>query len=125
MELAAVRAARSGGRAMLLGPKLPAIAGAVRFWGGDLLVPVGFRPDPDLPPAALRAAAGATADELVFLSESGAELVPRAAFEPLSRAAARLAVGGPNPPAPFPGKEEGAESPLSPRGRGLGEESGP
>lgn len=92
MELAAVRAARSDGRAVLLGPKLPAIPGAVRFWGDDFFVPVGFRPDPDLPPVALRAAVGATADELVFLSESGAELIPRAAFEPLTRAAVRLAV---------------------------------
>lgn len=98
MELAAVRAARAGERAVLLGPKLPAIPGAVRSWGDDFFVPVGFRPDPDLSPVALRAAVGATADELVFLDESGAELIPRAAFEPLSRAAVRLALAEGAPP---------------------------
>jgi len=91
-ELAAVRAARSGERAVLLGSHLPAVVSATRFWGTDLLVPVGFRPDPDLPPAALRAAVGATAEELVLLDHDGAELIPTAAFEPLTRAGLRLAV---------------------------------
>jgi hypothetical protein len=65
---------------------------AVRLWGDDLLVPVGFRPDPDLPPATLREAVGAEADELVVLDEAGAEVVPRAAFAPLTRAGVRLAL---------------------------------
>jgi hypothetical protein len=91
-ELAAVRAARCGDRAVLLGAKLPPIPSGTRFWGGDLLVPVGFRPDPELPPAALRAAAGATLEELVLLTEDGAELIPRVALEPLTRAGLRLAL---------------------------------
>lgn len=97
-ELAAVRAARAGDRAVLLGSRLPAIPNAVRYWGDGLLVPVGFRPDPDLAPAALRAAVGATADELVVLDEAGADVVPRAAFEPLARAGVRLALAEGGPP---------------------------
>jgi hypothetical protein len=93
-ELAAVRAARSGPRVVLLGPRLPAIGTAVRYWGEDVLVPVGFRPEPQLPPAALRAAVGATPEELVLLDEDGAEVILRAAFEPLTRAGLRLALRG-------------------------------
>jgi hypothetical protein len=93
-ELADVRAARSGSRAVLLGAKLPALPDGVRFWGDDLLVPVGFRPEPDLPASAIRSACGATVDDLVLLHDDGAELVPRAAFEPLTRAALRLALRG-------------------------------
>ncbi|WP_439620512.1 hypothetical protein [Gemmata sp.] len=89
-ELAAVRAARCGDRAVLLGPRLPSLAGAVRFWGTTVLVPVGFRPDPELPPAALREACGAEPDELLLLDEAGAEVVPKGAFEPLTRAGVRL-----------------------------------
>jgi hypothetical protein len=90
-ELAAVRAARDGSRAVLLGMSLPAIPGAARYWGDDVLVPVGHRPDPDLPPAAVRAAAGAAAGELVLLDAGGAEVIPRVAFAPLTRAGVRLA----------------------------------
>jgi hypothetical protein len=91
-ELAVVRAARSGGRAVLLGKRLPAVPSGVRYWGDNLLLPVGFRPNPGLPSTTLRAAVGAAADELVFLDADGAEVVPRSAFEPLTRAGLRLAI---------------------------------
>jgi hypothetical protein len=90
-ELAAVRAARSGDRAILLIPQRVSIPSATRYWGEDVLVPVGFRPEPDLPPATLRAAVEAEPDELVFLKAEGTEIVPRGAFEPLTRAGVRLA----------------------------------
>jgi hypothetical protein len=92
-ELAAVRAVRCGERAVLLGAHLPAIPAAVRYWGTDLLVPIGFRAEPDLPPGALRMALGAADDELALLDESGAELIPRSAFAPLTRPGIRLAIG--------------------------------
>ena len=94
-ELAAVRGARSGERAVLLGDRLPAIAGAVRYWGNGVLVPVGFRPEPHLPDDALRAAVGAATDELLLLDNTGAERVPRAAFESLTRAGVRMGAARP------------------------------
>lgn len=95
-ELAAVRAARAEGRAVLLGGRLPVVPGAVRFWGDAVLVPVGFRPDPDLPPAVLREAVGAADDELVLFDECGVDVIPRQAFVPLTRAGLRLAVRDPD-----------------------------
>jgi hypothetical protein len=91
-DLAAVRGAQAEGRVVLLGRRLPSVPGATRYWGDDLLVPVGFRPGPDLPPAAVRAAVGAESDELVLIDAAGAEVIPRAAFAPLTRAGLRLAV---------------------------------
>ena len=91
-EIESVRAARCGDRVLLLGDRLPAIPGAARYWGKDFLVPLGFRPDPDLPTATLREAIGAAENELAVLKDAGAERVPREAFRKLSRAAIRLAV---------------------------------
>ena len=90
-ELSAVRAARCGSQAILIGAKLPAIRSAAGYWGDDLLIPVGFRAEPDLPRAALRAACAATDDELVLLHENGANVIRGAVFEPLTRAGLRLA----------------------------------
>jgi hypothetical protein len=91
-ELGAVRGAVSGSRAILRGSKLPYVRGATRYWGESVLVPIGFRPDPDLPAGLIRAAVQAEDDELVLLGPAGAELVPVAVFEPLTRAGLRLAL---------------------------------
>jgi hypothetical protein len=91
-ELAAVRGARAGGRVMLLGARLPPLPTATRFWGNEVLVPLGFNADPDLPEPVLREAVGARAGELLVLDEAGAEVIPLAAFEPLTRAGVRLGV---------------------------------
>jgi hypothetical protein len=90
LAISGVRAARCGRRVLLLG-KIPPIPGPTRFWGADFLLPVGFRTEPKLPPSVLRAAVGATADDLVLFDESGVDLVPRSAFPPLTRAGVRLA----------------------------------
>jgi hypothetical protein len=71
--------------------KLPALPYGVRYWGALLLVPLGFRAVPDLPEPALLGALGGGDGELAVLDEDGFELMPRAAFEPLSRAGIRLA----------------------------------
>ncbi len=90
-ELSAARVAVADGRALVLGSPPPNILGALRLWGDTLLVPLGFRPDPDLPPAVLREAAGAEPGELMILTDARCELVPRAALVPATRAGLRLA----------------------------------
>ena len=69
---------------------LPPLAGAMRFWGTELLIPLGFRAEPDLPASAIRAAAGAGSEHLAVLDEAGIELIPLAVFKPISRAAVRM-----------------------------------
>jgi hypothetical protein len=92
-RLGALRAARSDDRVLLLGRPLPPLAGVERFWGDRVLIPLGFRPEPDLPEPALHRALGADRDTLLVLTSQGAELVPLAAFNPLTRAGIRLALG--------------------------------
>jgi hypothetical protein len=93
-ELQAVRGAVCGSRVILRGSALPSIPGATRYWGESVLVPIGFRPDPDLPPGMIRAAVRAADDEIVLLTETGADLVSVAVFEPLTRAGLRLRLRG-------------------------------
>jgi hypothetical protein len=73
---------------------LPHLPECVRYWGGDLLVPLGFRADPALPSGAIRGAVGAGEGDLVVIDEHGIELIARAVFQPLTRAGIRLASGG-------------------------------
>lgn len=100
-ELATVRGAVAGRRAIIRGKPVPSIPGP-RFWGDTVLVPLGFRPDPAVPADTLRAAAGAAAGELLVIGsdESGeiaCEVVPLAAFGPVTAAGVLLAAGGKNP----------------------------
>jgi hypothetical protein len=90
-EMARLQAARSGDVVWLLGQGVPHLAGE-RFWGESVLVPLGFRPEPDWPPAALRECSGVAGDELLVLAPDAAEALPRSAFRPLTRAGARRAV---------------------------------
>lgn len=96
-RLKALGAARCGGRILLLGERLPPVAGE-RFWGASVLVPLGLRPEPALPEAALREALGAGEDDLLLLRRGAdgpeVEAVPRSALEPLTRAGLRLALRG-------------------------------
>jgi MoxR-vWA-beta-propeller ternary system protein len=87
---------RPGAEALVIGPdgSLPLLPECLRFWGSDLLIPLGYRAEPDLPASAIRRAAGARADELAVLDQDGLELIPRAIFKPLSRAGIRLIGGG-------------------------------
>jgi MoxR-vWA-beta-propeller ternary system domain bpX2 len=91
-EIAAVKACRCGNVAWLLGKNLPAIAGAERFWGERVLIPLGYRAEPDWPESALREATGAGPDEVLVLAENGSEALPTDAFRPLTRAAIRHAL---------------------------------
>ena len=91
-RLVALRAATAGDRVLLLGRPLPPIPGAERFWGGRILVPLGFRTDPEIPEPALCGALGAGDDELLVLTHEGAETVPLRSFRTLTRAGVRLAL---------------------------------
>ncbi|MBV8381464.1 MAG: hypothetical protein JOZ63_02585 [Planctomycetaceae bacterium] len=93
-ELSAAAAARAGDEVMLLGRGLPVIAGGVRFWGDGVLVPLGFRADPDLPEPALRRSLRVAEDALLVLEADGVEVVPREAFRMVTRAGLRLALEG-------------------------------
>lgn len=92
-DLAACSAARCGEAVLVRGERLPAVPGPERFHGVRVWVPLGCRAEPELPEDVLREAAGVAADELLILTEAGAEAVPESAFRPLTRAGVRLATG--------------------------------
>ncbi len=62
---------------LILGPagRLPLLPDATRYWGIDLLTPLGYRLEPDLPESTVRRAAGADAGSLVLWEDDGFELV--------------------------------------------------
>jgi hypothetical protein len=92
LQIAALRAARCGTSVLLFGARLPILPG-VRYWGSRLLVPLGYRPEPALPVSIFAEAMKLDGEALAILEEDGCEIIPAAAFRPLSRAAIRLAVG--------------------------------
>jgi MoxR-vWA-beta-propeller ternary system domain bpX2 len=96
-DIVHIKAARNGDVCWLLGSKLPSLAGAERFWGDRVLVPLGYRAEPDWSEAALREAANVGPDELLILTLDANEAIPSDAFRPLSRAAIRRK--RPDPPA--------------------------
>jgi hypothetical protein len=91
-RLAALQAARCEGRVLLVGTRLPPLLGGERFWGTVVLVPLGRRPDPDLPASAIRAALGVDEADLLLLTTDGAEVIPTSAFQTLARAQLRQAI---------------------------------
>jgi hypothetical protein len=92
MEISRIKGARTRSRAILLGSQLPSLSTATRYWGESVFVPIGFRPEPNLPVPALRQAIGTDDHDFLFLNEEGVLLVPGNVFEPLTRAGMRLAI---------------------------------
>ena len=80
------------GDVVLLGDKLPLLPGATRYWGQSVFLPLGFRPEPNLPESALREALELSADEIALLDADGVEAIERSLFAKLKRAAVRLAL---------------------------------
>jgi hypothetical protein len=97
-ELEAIRGAVSGDSAFLLGQALPRWSGAERYWGRQVLVPIGFEPWPAFPEAAIREALGASEEEVLRLVPGpdglSVEAIPCEAFRRLTRAGVRLALAG-------------------------------
>jgi hypothetical protein len=89
-RLAELKGARNGGRVLLLGQRLPPLTGE-RWWGEGLLMPLGFRPEPDLPESILRQALRLPEDAVGLLSDGGLEVVASDAFGTVTRAGIRLA----------------------------------
>lgn len=91
-RLADYLAARCADEVLLLGDRLPLLPEGERFWGTDVLVPLGYRPEPALTETALRDALNIGDGELVLLEHNRTEVIAREVFQPLSRAGVRLAM---------------------------------
>jgi hypothetical protein len=91
-EFAGLRAARAGPDVLVVGSRVPAVAGGERFWGQRVLIPLGYRVEPALPESALCEALGVDGDGMVLFRGTGVEVVATGAMQPLSRAGVRLAV---------------------------------
>ena len=89
-QVASLTATHHEGVVLLRGDRLPALPG-VRYWGERILVPLGRRAAPDLGEAVLATALQLEPGEVALLGEDGAEVIPLAAFAPLTRAGVRLA----------------------------------
>jgi hypothetical protein len=93
-QLEVLEAAHCGEDVLLRGERLPPLPGAERWWGSDVLIPLGFRPEPDLAGVVLRQALGLEPGEVALFSTGGAEVIPAGAFGPVTRAGIRLAARG-------------------------------
>jgi len=92
-RLGALQGALCQGRVLVVGERLPLFPSEERYWGEPVLVPLGYRPEPNLPADALREALGVAGEEILILDVGKAESVPRIALGPLTRAGIRLAAG--------------------------------
>jgi hypothetical protein len=82
-------------RVLVVGEHLPPLAVGDRYWGKTVLVPLGWRPEPDLGEEALREVCGLGCAALGLLTADGVEVVDRNALRPLTRGGVRLAVQRP------------------------------
>jgi MoxR-vWA-beta-propeller ternary system domain bpX2 len=96
-RLAALVGVWLGEEVLLLGDHLPLLQDGDRFWGRDVLAPLGLAPAPALPESAIKEAAGLHADELLLWQPDRAEGIARTLLSPLTRAGVRLAVRGTRP----------------------------
>jgi hypothetical protein len=68
---------------------LPLLAGSNRFWGEQVLAPLGYRLEPALPESAYREALGVSANEIFLFRDGHGELIPGDAFSVVTRAGLR------------------------------------
>ena len=99
-EISAIQGAIQGDSVLLLGKKLPRWPGSTRYWGGQLLVPIGFEIRPSLPESTILEAIGNPGRELLRVISDredydlAVEPIPLDTFRPLTRAGVRLALAG-------------------------------
>ncbi len=91
LDLTSLSAAHNGERVLLRGEKLPIIPGATRYWGSAVLIPLGFRTEPELSAGILRVVVGAQTGDVVVFDETAVAVIPDLAFAPLTRVGVRLA----------------------------------
>jgi len=84
-----LEAAKSDDVVWLRGEHLPPIAKSERFWGERLLLPLGFRAEPDWPESMLLAIADVPSSDVVVVLPNAIEIIPANAWGPVSRAAIR------------------------------------
>jgi hypothetical protein len=90
LQAARTSGCSGGGEVLLLGNRLPAISGE-RFWGRQVLLPLGYRVEPNLAEGVLVGALRLQVGEVALWTAGGIEFLPATAFGPITRAGARLA----------------------------------
>ncbi len=88
-RLAELQAVCSGDRLLVMGGRLPEITTGERFWGRTLLLPLGWRTEPEIPQHCCREILGLGADELLLYTEAGSEVVSQGDLQTLTRANVR------------------------------------
>lgn len=91
-RLGQLQCARNGSNVLVIGSRLPLFATSQRFWGEAILLPLGFRLEPDLPERLLRVCLDLSATELAIVTEAGIDVLDRSELTRLNRASLRLAM---------------------------------
>ena len=91
-RLTALQAARNGASVFVLGPRLPLLPSAQRLWGDTVLKPLGSCLEPDLPEPVVRECLDLSEEDLLIITEKGADVLCRSDLRPLNRASLRLAM---------------------------------
>lgn len=86
-RLAALQGLRGNGNVLMIGDNLPLLDGAERFWGRDVLVPIGHAPAPALPESALKEIAGLQGDRILLWRLEQIDVIESALLAPLTREA--------------------------------------
>jgi hypothetical protein len=88
-QLRSVQAAWCDEEVLLRGT-LPVLTGE-RFWGKQVLLPLGFRVEPELAQSVILAALGVRPGDVALWTTAGVEVISSEAFGPVTRAGIRLA----------------------------------
>ncbi|HEV3117689.1 MAG TPA: hypothetical protein VGY58_11580, partial [Gemmataceae bacterium] len=88
-RLQRLRGAHRRGRLLVRGERLPLLDDSERFWGEQVLAPLGSRLDPALPESAYREALGVEASETLLFRHDCSEIMPGESFSAVTRAGIR------------------------------------
>src|SRR5262249_9732106 len=93
-RLASLQGVHLGAMTLGRGNDLPLLAEGKRFWGRDILMPLGYAPELALPESALKlfVVGGLQEDEILLWQRDNVEVIERSLLSPLTRAGLRLAV---------------------------------